>query len=431
MLSYYIVDIGYATNMFFILTVLLSYKRSRKTLPLAFLISVAMYVILDFICLTEIPGVPMQLSFIVAGFFEMFATFGILCLFTKGNIWRNYTFLILGYVLINAVTSVLISLNDYWQEIFAAYLVNGDVPVNVAVIFGLISAVSGFLVTLLMSRFIKKEYNGNGNIYMIFSLLYALVGSVQVLFKTSTVKENIEANSAENVTKIVFVVICVSTFYVFGLLYYRYEKNALDKENEKLTRYIQSNDARYQKLVEDNKKLAAVKTDIMDYVNNSVGHHERFYSQEIQSLAAEMSGVALTGNIVIDALIKENFDKAKEAGIRYELVPGNVSIDEDKLLNYATILENLLILAKDYAEAARDKWVYLSFRQNGEMILMKTEFSKEKKEKLSLGTSILQRQSENTQRLKLIKSLSEVMCGTVSITSRDDEGSIGVLLNNS
>ena len=150
MLSYYIVDIGYATNMFFILTVLLSYKRSRKTLPLAFLISVAMYVILDFICLTEIPGVPMQLSFIVAGFFEMFATFGILCLFTKGNIWRNYTFLILGYVLINAVTSVLISLNDYWQEIFAAYLVNGDVPVNVAVIFGLISAVSGFLVTLLM-----------------------------------------------------------------------------------------------------------------------------------------------------------------------------------------------------------------------------------------------------------------------------------------
>ena len=431
MLSYYIVDIGYAANMFFILTVLLAYKRSRKTLPLAFVVSLAMYITLDFICLTKIPGIPMQVSFVIAGFFEMFATFGILCLFTKGHIWRNYTFLILGYVLINAVTSLLISFSNRLQEVFAAYLVNGDVPMDIAVIFALISAVSGFLVTFIMSRFIKKEYNGNGRIYMIFSLLYALVGSVQVLFKTSTVQENIESNSAGNVTKMVFVVICVSTFYVFGLLYYRYEKKALASENERLARYIQSNDARYQKLVEDNKKLTAVKTDIMGYAKDLEGHNKQVYKDELKNLAKDVSGLALTGNIVIDALIKESFDKAKTAGIRYELVPGNVSFGEDKLLNYATILENLLIVAKECAQGAKDKWVYLSFRQNGEMILMKTEFSKEKKEKLALATNVLQKQTDNMQRLKLIKSLSEVMCGTVNITSNDEEGSIGVLLNNS
>lgn len=431
MLSYYIVDIGYATNMFFILTVLLCYKRSRKTLPLAFVISVAMYMILDFICLTEIPGIPMQVSFILAGFFEMFSSFGILCLFTKGNIWRSYTFLILGYVLINAVTSLFISFNARLQEVFTAYLVNGDVPMGIAIAFALISAISGFLVTVIMSRFVKKEYNGSGRIYMIFSLLYALVGSVQVMFKTSTVQDNVESNSAENVTKMVFVVICVSTFYVFGLLYYRHEKKALASENERLARYIQSNDARYQKLVEDNKKLTSVKTDIMDFAKDLNGLHKEAYTDELNNLAKEVSGVALTGNIVIDALIKESFDKAKLAGIRYELVPGNVSFGEDKLLNYATILENLLIVAKDCAQTAKDKWVYLSFRQNGEMILMKAEFSKEKKEKLTIANSILRKPTDNMQRLKLIKSLSEVMCGTVSITSNDDEGSICVLLNNS
>ncbi len=431
MLSYYIVDIGYATNMFCILTVLLSYKRSRKTLPLAFILGLCIYVILDYICLAEIPGLSMQINFVLAGYFEMFSTFGMLCLFTRGNIWRNYTFLILAYVLINALISLMVSFDSGIEEIFALYLVNGEIPIYAAVIFAVMALVSGTIVSLIMSKFLKKEYNGNGRAYMIFSLLYLLLGSVQVFFKTSTVQEGFRHEGVEDIPKIVFIVIGVVTFYIFGLLYFRNEKKALARENAKLVQYIQGNDIRYRKLVEDNKKLSAVKTNILDYASDLSTDKEQEYKNEMETLAKEVSSVSLTGNIVIDALIKDCYDKAQELGIRCEVIPGNVNFDEDKIINYATIVENLLIVAKDCAKKARDKWMYLSFRQNGEMVLVKTEFAKGRKEKLSVGGNVLQKQTDSMQRLKLVKSLSEVMCGTVSISSKDEEGSVGVLLNNS
>ena len=431
MLSYYIVDIGYAINMFSILTVLLDYKRSRRTLPIAYVLGLCIYMILDFICITEIPGLSMQVSFVLAGYFEMFSTFGMVCLFTRGNVWRSYTFLILAYVLINALTSFLVALDPRIEEIFASYLVNGDVPIYAAWIFVLCLTISGIIVTTVMSKILKKEYKGNGRIYLIFSLAYALLGIAQVVFKTSAVQEGFEQDGVANLPKVIFVAIGVSTFYAFGLMYYRSEKKALAKENAKLVEYIQSNDARYQKLVEDNKKLSSVKNDIMDYAEGINEDNRQEYKMEMESLAKEVSGAALTGNIVIDALIKEFYDKAQKQGISCEIIPGNVSFAENRIINYATIIENILIVASACAKKAKDKWIYLSFRQNEEMVLLKVEFAKEKKEKLSAGANVLQKQTDNMHRLKLIKSLSEIMTGTVNINNKDDEGSISVLLNNS
>lgn len=430
MLSYYIVDISYATNMFFILTIMLSYKRSRKTLPIAFVLGLGIYVILDYICMSKIPGLSMQFSFVIAGYFEMFSTFGMLCLFTRGNIWRNYTFLILAFVLINALVSLIISFDSGLEEIFASYLVNGDVPVYAAVAFCVITVISGIIVTLIMSKLLSKEYKGNGRIYMIFSLLYALLGIVQVVFKTSAVEEGLKQDVITDVPKLVFVLIGVTTFYVFGLLYYRTEKKSLIKENKKLMEYIQSNDARYQKLVEDNKKLTAVKTDILEYAGNLNGDRDRLYKQELQDLANVVTGVTLTGNLVIDSLIKDCYDKAKNIGVSCEIIPGNVTFDEDNIISYATIIENLLLIARECASKAKNKWMYVSFKQNGELVLVKTEFSKEKKDKLHIGGNIFQKQTASVHRLKLIKSISEFMSGTINIVNNDEEGSIGVLLNN-
>ncbi|MBR3833422.1 MAG: hypothetical protein IKJ73_03810 [Lachnospiraceae bacterium] len=430
MLSYYIVDIGYAVNMFFILTVLLSYKRGRKTLPLAFVLGLCIYVILDFICFTEIPGFSMQFSFVLAGYFEMFSTFGMLCLFTKGNIWRNYTFLILAFVLINAVTSFLVALDAGIEEIFASYLVNGYVPVYAAVVFAIILAISGIIVCLVMSKILKKEYNGNGKIYMIFSLAYALLGIAQVVFKTSTVQESFKEDTVSNVPKVIFVVIGVTTFYVFGLLYYRYEGKRLANENKKLTEYIHDNHERYKKLVEDNTKMTAVKTEFLDYSKDVEDKHNHTYKEEIQSLAKEIDHITLTGNIVIDALIKNSYEQAKKEGVSYEVIPGNVIFSKEKVFNFATIVENILLVANDFAQDTIDKWLYLSFRQNGDMILIKAEFSKNKKSKLSIDGNIFAKMTANMQRLKLIKSVSETMYGTTRIVNEDEEGSISVLINN-
>lgn len=430
MLSYYIIDLGYAANLFFIMTILLSYKRSRRTLPLAYLLCVVLYVILDFICLTEIPGVSMQISFILAGFFEMFATFFVLSLFTSGNIWRSYSMMIFSFVLLNALSSMLVSLNARLDKIYAGYIVNGPVPVKVSFVLAIIMLLSGLIVTLIMSRFIKKEYKGNGRIYMIFSFLYTIIGIVQMIFKQNTIIDGLEGNGGTGISRFVYIVIGVTTFYVFGLLHYHYEGKRLAKENEKLTEYIRGNDERYQKLVSDNQKMSNVKVELKDYSKEIDGDKNQDYKEEICSLVQEVDQVSLTGNLVIDAIIKNNYQQAKEAGISYEVIPGHISFSEDKIINFATIVENILLIAKDFAKDAGVKWMYLSFRQNGDMILFKSEFSKSKRSKLSADGNIFAKPTVNSQRLKLIKSLCETMYGTTSIVNDDEESCISVLVNN-
>ena len=52
------------------------------------------------------------------------------------------------------------------------------------------------------------------------------------------------------------------------------------------------------------------------------------------------------------------------------------TLPELKVFNFATIVENILLVANDFAQDTIDKWLYLSFRQNGDMILIKAEFSR-------------------------------------------------------
>ena len=109
---------------------------------------------------------------------------------------------------------------------------------------------------------------------------------------------------------------------------------------------------------------------------------------------------------------------------------GIVIFSKEKVFNFATIVENILLVANDFAQDTIDKWLYLSFRQNGDMILIKAEFSKNKKSKLSIDGNIFAKMTANMQRLKLIKSVSETMYGTTRIVNEDEEGSISVLINN-
>ncbi len=430
MLSYLIIDIGYASNVFFILTILLGYKRSRKTLPAAFVIFYAHYIIIEVFCQLARMGVDMKLSFIIAGYYEILGTFVLLCLFTSGHVWRNYTILICAFMALNALTGVLISFSPNLSKSYAGYIVNENIALNDSVWLTLILVFSGFIVSVIMSKFIKKEYNGTSKVYMIFVLAYSVLGIAQVVYKQNTMFDALENGGIRHAVKLVYIVMGVTSLYLLALLYYHFEKKRMDKENTKLEAYINDNMTRYKELVADNEKLSKVKNEIIDYTKELDEGKNQAYKEELKSLAGEVSNIALTGNIVIDALIKDSYEKGKDEGVKFEIIPGNVSFDKDKIISSATIVENMLLIAKDFAKESKNKWIYLSFRQNGDMLLVKTEFSKNHRDKLSVCKSILIKPTEFMQRLKLVKSVAESMCGTVSIVNKDDEGSISVLLNN-
>ena len=429
MLSYLIIDIGYASNIFFILTILLGYKRSRKTLPVAFVVFYAHYMIIEVFCQLARMGVDLKLSFIIAGYYEILGTFVLLCIFTSGNVWRNYTILICAFMALNALTGFIISFSGRLSESYAGYIVNESVDVVDSIWLTLILVFSGFIVSVVMSKFIKKEYNGTGKVYMIFVLAYSVLGIAQLVYKQNTMFDALENGGIRHAVKLVYIVMGVTSLYLLALLYYHFEKKRLAKENVKLAAYINDNMARYEELVADNEKLSKVKNEIIDYTKELDESKDQAYKEELKTLAGEVSSIALTGNIVIDALIKDSFEKSKNEGVRFEIIPGNVNFDKDKIISSATIVENMLLIAKDFTKDAKNKWIYLSFRQNGDMVLVKAEFSKNHRDKLSVSKSILLRPTEVMQRLKLVKSVAESMYGTVSIANKDDEGSISVLLN--
>ncbi len=431
MLSYILYDISYAFNMFFVLTILLQYKRSRKLLPLTFVLCFIHYLILEVICQTVNLGIDIKVSFIAAGYYELIGTFVIVGLFTSGNIWRNYAFLIFGFAVFNALSGIIISLDTQLEVLYAGYMVNEPVPVKAAIIMAVINTLSSFIVTLVMSRFIKREYKGNGRAYMIFSLSYIVIGVVQVIYKQNTIYAGMEKGNLNEIVKFIYVVIGVATFYVFGLIYFRFEGKRLGRENRELVKLVQDNHIRYQKLVEDNSRLTAVKKEFIDYSKDIEGKTNADYEAEIRSLAGEIDHIPLTGNIIIDAIISNFYTRAKGEAITYEVIPDKVELSEDKIVNCATVVENVLLVAMEFAREASKRWVYLSFRQNGELLLISAQFSKEKKGKVSSGANVFARSKDYMLRIKLIRSICESLNGTISIDNKDQEATINILINNS
>ena len=427
MLSYIMLDMSFALNLFCALTIFMQYKRKRSTLPICFLVCAVFYLIVDLICATTFLGLNLRLSFILAGYFEIFGVFGIVCLFTSGNVWRNYVWSILHFMFLNMLVSFIISLDSNMETVYSGYLINMPVPLKEAVIMYFIISFCGLISALLISKFLKKEYQGNGKIYMIFSLAYTFIGIIQLDYKQGAVEEAFEQGDVNQVSNIVFAVTAVCVFYAFGIVYYHFEKKRLAQENLKIQEYINDNYARYEQLVDENSKLNNVKKEFDKY--NEILDKNEDYDKKVNSLVNQIDGIALTGNVVLDAIIKNGYDEAKKQDVTYEFIPGNVTYGENIIISCATIIDSVLKVALDFAKEAKKKWVYLSLRQNEGMIIIKCDFSKNKEKKLGVNNNIFSKVTENERELKIIKSLAEEKQGTIDIQNKDFEGNIDILLN--
>ncbi len=427
MISYFIIDIGYSINLFLIMTVLLSYKRRRQDLIVAYLVSLLFYIIIELICRLPQLGIDVDVSFVIAGLFEIFVTFFILCIFDSGNIWRNFTLLILDFALVNALSGCLLAINSKLEAIYDRCIVHSDLSVMEAIIISIFQVASGCIVTIVLSKIVKKEYRGNGRIYMIFSLLYVVLGIVQMVFKRESISNAMD--DTVGVAKIAYVIIGVVTFYIFGLLYYKLEGKRLDTENRKLEQMIRENYVRYQELVESNDRLASVKEEFFDYAKEIEKIDDNDYNREIKKLAKSVDSIAITGNIVIDSIIKKYYDVARDGNVKFEFIPCRLNLNHDKIVNIATVIENILMIAVDISIASEERWIYISVKQNDNMILINVEFSKQKGEKLDFNGNVFTKPTSNSNRIKLIKSVCDTMSGVVSVDNKKNEGSIKAAIN--
>ncbi len=424
MIPYFIIDAGYSVNLFLIMTLLLSYRRKRKTLCFAYICCLLFYITIEIICRMPQIGVSEDVSFVIAGFYEIFVTFFILCIFCQGNIWRNYTFLILDFALINAFTGYLVAFNDGLEEVYDRCIIHGELNFAEASIMGMVHLISGCIVTVILSKIIKREYKGKGRIYMIFSLFYVILGISQLVFKRGVVENS--ADETVGVAKVVYFIIAVVTFYIFGLLYFKLEAKRLKDENDKLAVLVKENNIRYQELVKTNQMLSQVKIDYNEFYKEIKTHRNLNYQKEINALSQEMGGVPLTGNIVIDSVVKKYYDIARNNNIRCELILCVLKLQNDNVVNAATILENIFQIAIDLSKKSEERWIYLSARKNVDIFMLVAEFPRQKNDKLIYRKSVLSKQTVNTSRLQLIKSLCDIMNGAMDIDNKKEESRIKI-----
>lgn len=422
MISYFLIDAGYSVNLFLIMTVLLSYKRKRSSLPWAYICCLLFYITIELICRTPQFGIAEDVSFVIAGFYEIFVTFILLCIFCEGNIWRNYTLLILDFALVNALTGYLVAFSEELVAVYDRCIIHSSLTLGEALVMGVVHVISGSAVTLIMSKIIRKYYKGNGRIYMIFCMLYVILGISQLVFKRSAVSSAIDEKLG--IAKVVYVIIAVVTFYLFGMLYFKLEGKRLEQENKRLAKLIKENNIRYSQLVDENRMLSNVKTDYISFEREVNGQRDISYENDIKALAGEIDSVSLTGNIIVDSVLSKYYNLAKGKGIRCEFILGDLCISEEYVVNIATILENILIISMNRCEISDGRWIYLSVRKNDDMLLVVNEFSKAKGQKLAFRKSILSRQSIESNRLQLIKSLCDSMGGTIDIDNKKEESKI-------
>ena len=345
----------------------------------------------------------------------------------RGNIWRNFTLLILDFALVNALSGCLLAINSKLEAIYDRCIVHSDLSVMEAIIISIFQVASGCIVTIVLSKIVKKEYRGNGRIYMIFSLLYVVLGIVQMVFKRESISNAMD--DTVGVAKIAYVIIGVVTFYIFGLLYYKLERKRLDTENRKLEQMIRENYVRYQELVESNDRLASVKEEFFDYAKEIEKIDDNDYNREIKNLAKSVDSIATTGNIVIDSIIKKYYDVARDGNVKFEFIPCRLNLNHDKIVNIATVFKNILMIAVDISIASEERWIYMSVKQNDNMILINAEFSKQKGEKLDFNGNVFTKPTSNSNRIKLIKSVCDTMSGVVSVDNKKNEGSIKAAIN--
>ncbi len=427
MIPYFIVDAGYSINLFLIMTLLLSYKRSRGTLGVVYIVSLFFYITIEIVCRGPKLGIDEDITFVVAGLYEIFVTFIILCVFCGGNIWRNYTFLILDFALVNALTGFLLAFNTNLEAIYDRCIVHEDLAMTEALVMGVVHAISGCIVTVILSKVLKKDYKGNGIIYMIFSLLYVVLGISQLAFKRSAISGAMDESIG--IAKVINVIIAVVTFYIFGMIYFKLERKRLEVENSKLEEIIKENYIRYQELVDTNSKLSEVKKHINEYSEQVGKLHMSGYEEEIRKLAQDVNNTSLTGDIVLDSVIRKYYDIARAYGVRCEFILGDLDLNQDKIINIATIMENVMMIAVEVAKDSEEKWIYLSVQKKENMLLVRGDFSKIQGEKLLLGGNVFAKQTNHTTRLKLIKSLCDTMSGVINVANKKSECNINLAFN--
>ncbi len=426
-----IMCVGFALQILTCVVIGLPFKRRKTCLLYVFPITTVMY------CVTIYVSKISSLWWL-ACIMEVFSMWVVLKYCNSGNIWRNYIFLWIactGSNLVLAGESIVINLLLKKGSYILTY---GPTDLIGIIVEDLLLIVDTFILSLIIRRFSKKEYKGDGRIFFILFLVMFLVAAINGYIRDCVVNDYNKTHKEVAKSDIfLYIFLVLGVYIIANILMYVYNKLEifrLKKIKTELQTMLSYNSEQYRELAEKNQRLATIKENIVKYKENlqTEGDDATIgYLDELCTDEEAMTMLPLSGSVAVDAILSDFYNQYSAKGMVLEFHVEQLAQVNMADIDAAVLFDNLLKLAKTFCEKkGSEGWTLLNTKMAGESVVIKLEFNKRKEDKLEAPKrfEIIKRAGTSGNELRIVRKITQLYHGTLDMSDMGEEGAISLLI---
>ena len=366
----------------------------------------------------------------------------------SGNIWRNYCFLWIAFQIANVLFTLQTLISDFFFKKGSYILIYFNKGIAGVVFESLAVVLDTYIVALILRRFLKKEYHGDGSLYRILVFAIFLFGTIIGYVRSRVVSDYVNTHgtgTAADVYIYLFLILVVALIgNILVFLYNKFEIAQLTKAKSELQTAIKNHAEQYRQLVAKQDKLEKVRQEIKQYRDNLQTEGTGNASDYIDALCGEETETAmlpLSGYMAIDMVFTSFYKRYYAEGMTFEyhidelfrkkLSEGTPSDENTKEMDVAILLDNLFGVADHYCSRCEgDRFTLAHVKNAGGNLVVKVEFSKKSDDTLRKPgrLSHIKRAGGTDNQLRIVRKVVQLHHGVLDINDQGAEAEISLML---
>lgn len=174
------------------------------------------------------------------------------------------------------------------------------------------------------------------------------------------------------------ILLVLVMFFISMPVILRMKGKMLEQEKHAMQRELSLLEHKYEKLVSDNQDMKTFRHEISrhmqalkdaaPFVTSEQMHN---YIEELENRNSGFFDLSLCGNLYIDTMLEQYYDRLKEENVLLETVLEPIELDSEQTVEIMNILEDMFEYAM--TSVKHKQWCRLSIRSRGKMRLCQLE----------------------------------------------------------
>jgi hypothetical protein len=151
----------------------------------------------------------------------------------------------------------------------------------------------------------------------------------------------------------------------------------------------------------------------------------------MQNLHDKITLLPLTGSITLDSILGDYRRRTKEAGIQFDAHIEPLKLNAETDMEWSSLMDKLLSIAITAStECAGEKWIALQIRNQGNLSIVKLEYSKDEKKPAEKKQWIpfVEDIKGDKKDLRLVREIVNKRDGTMEVKDLGDSAIISILM---